>query len=94
MLAGNYCQDVQLQQGARYRLTYFYGRLMTLTEGCVSAAVDVLLVSGCTMPARPILFSGCTSGCESADQTIAPCANCNMLPAPLDRGAVTCDHRP
>ncbi|KAF6250062.1 hypothetical protein COO60DRAFT_1706247 [Scenedesmus sp. NREL 46B-D3] len=30
---GNYCQDVQLQQGARYRLTYFYGRLMTLTEG-------------------------------------------------------------
>ncbi|WIA21550.1 hypothetical protein OEZ85_000746 [Tetradesmus obliquus] len=30
---GNYCQDVQLQQGARYRLTYFYGRLMTKTEG-------------------------------------------------------------
>jgi hypothetical protein len=33
VLAGNYCQDVQLQKGARYRLSYFYGRLMTLTEG-------------------------------------------------------------
>ena len=26
---GNYCQDVQLQKGAQYRLTYYYGRLMT-----------------------------------------------------------------
>lgn len=26
---GNYCQDIKLQKGAQYRLSYFYGRLMT-----------------------------------------------------------------
>eukprot|EP00878_Enallax_costatus_P005008 GHUV01005267.1.p1 GENE.GHUV01005267.1~~GHUV01005267.1.p1 ORF type:complete len:246 (+),score=37.75 GHUV01005267.1:194-931(+) len=26
---GNYCQDLQLQKGARYKLSYYYGRLMT-----------------------------------------------------------------
>lgn len=29
---GNYCQDIKLQKGARYRLSYFYGREMTYNK--------------------------------------------------------------
>lgn len=31
--AGNYCQDVKLQKGAQYKLSYFYGRLMNFQQG-------------------------------------------------------------
>ncbi|KAF8069562.1 RANBP1C [Scenedesmus sp. PABB004] len=30
---GNYCQELALQKGATYRLSYYYGRLITFTEG-------------------------------------------------------------
>jgi hypothetical protein len=32
--AGNYCQDVKLQKGAQYKLSYYYGRLMNFQQGC------------------------------------------------------------
>jgi hypothetical protein len=28
-LSGTYCQDVKLQKGAQYKLSYYYGRLVT-----------------------------------------------------------------
>jgi hypothetical protein len=31
--AGNYCQDVKLQKGAQYKLSYYYGRLMNFQQG-------------------------------------------------------------
>jgi hypothetical protein len=30
---GNYCQDLALQKGAQYKLSYYYGRLMTYAKG-------------------------------------------------------------
>lgn len=30
---GNYCQDIKLQKGAQYKLSYYYGRLMTFKKG-------------------------------------------------------------
>jgi hypothetical protein len=31
--AGNYCQDVAVTKGAQYKLSYYYGRLMTFKKG-------------------------------------------------------------
>jgi len=52
--AGNYCQDIKLQKGAQYRLSYYYGRLMTFKKqwvfGPSESSSDPLL---CKMQSRP-----------------------------------------
>lgn len=45
---GNYCQDIKLQKGAQYKLSYYYGRLMTFKKGTgkwttFDTAVDVAI---------------------------------------------------
>lgn len=44
---GNYCQDVKLQKGAQYKLSYYYGRLMNFQQGGkrinLDTAVDVAM---------------------------------------------------
>ena len=33
---GNYCQDVKVKRGQRYKLSFQYGRLMTYAKGWAS----------------------------------------------------------
>lgn len=53
---GNYCQDVKVVQGAAYRLSYYYGRLMTTDKHtrqftAYETAVDVAIRPAAYVPA-------------------------------------------